>query len=90
MQYLLSEEEMEVIRKERLANARMPSLEALVNVCQHVACTMIDTKPANGRMPKEHAHGCIHVDNIDPRWQTHYCDFCPVSGICPQPKSWSK
>lgn len=61
---------------------------------------------ANGRKPSEKPHGCIHVkdsayamvkadqrtdDPPEKRFYTpSYCDKCPVAGICPQPKEWSK
>lgn len=63
-------------------------------------------KLPNGRKPSKTPHGCVHVPdstfamvkedmrNEDPpvkRFYTpSYCDDCPVAGICPQPKEWSK
>lgn len=89
MQYLLSEEEMAVIRKDRESLReslrKMPTREDLVNVVQHVACNMI-----MGDRPASPPHGCIHVRNPIANMQTLYCDHCPVSGICPQGKDWSK
>lgn len=92
MQYLLSEEEMTAHRERNMLFAKLPQrtiadhIAGLVNVCQHVACTMI-AADRDGVTP----HGCIHVpDDRGPQWQTHYCDHCPVSGICPQTKEWSK
>lgn len=91
MQYLLDEAEMATIRSERQSAQRLPSLEGLKNVCQHVAATMIQTVAVNGGGISDRPHGCIHVP--DPRgkgWQTQYCDNCQVAGICPQPKEYSK
>ncbi len=91
MQYLLTEDEMEEIRQARRSAERMPKLEALTNVCKHLACTAIATKPPNGGKPTGRPHGCIHVPSPDgAETQTRYCDRCLVAGICPLPKSWSK
>ncbi len=99
MQYLLTEEEMTAIRAERDALRRIPCngdlIEGLKNVCQMVATTMI----ATGRTPFQHPYadgsatenrkpyGCIHVNRAE---SYGYCDRCPVQGICPQPKEYSK
>lgn len=80
MQYLLSEEEMEAVRRERLEHARMPNLEELTNVVKHIATTAI---PEGRTTP----YGCIRVDR---RNSYGYCDKCPVLGICPLPKDFSK
>jgi len=91
MQYILSENEMEDVRIDRLRLEKMPSSEGLVNVVRHVATTMIQTVNVNGRGASNFPHGCIHVkDPRGPTWQTEYCDGCQVAGICPQPKEWSK
>jgi hypothetical protein len=91
MQYLLSEEEMTAIRNERTAKSKLPTLEGLINVVQHAACNMIDTRPPNGRKPETQPHGCIHVKDVrGPAYQTQYCDGCSMAGICPQFKEWSK
>lgn len=92
MQFLLTETEMEAIDDERrIVAEKLPGrslanhLEALKNVCQGVATTMLKAEP--GARP----HGCIHVpDERGRQWQTQYCDNCPVAGICPQPKDYSK
>lgn len=97
MQYLLSEEEMAVIRDERMAISSKlrgdvrSHVEALTNLCKHVATTMIQTQAVNGGGVSDRPHGCPHVP--DPRgsgWQTHYCDNCQVAGLCPLPKEYSK
>lgn len=90
MQYLLTEEEMAAIRREREVARIMPNLEALTNVCQHVACNMIDTDPPNGGKVRDRPYGCIHVRNGQGHRTAMYCDRCPVRGICPQPKDWSQ
>ncbi len=92
MQYLLSEEEMAEIRRERVRARDLPTLEALTNVVRHVATTRVTTVDLNGRgAGATQPHGCIHVP--DPRgrqYQTQYCDGCHVVGICPQDKDYSK
>lgn len=92
MQYILTEDEMADIRREREDRRQMPSLQALVNVVQHVACNMVDLSPANGREPQTKPHGCIHVKDNPPSQARlfGYCDHCSVQDICPQPKEWSK
>jgi len=96
MQYILSEEEMREIREERLAVQRMGGAlmlkEGLKNVCQHVACKMTETggNLPNGRKPSDQPHGCIHVNRGYGIGQAMYCDDCPVAGICPQEKDYSK
>ena len=100
MQYLLSEEEMQAIRDERVKLARIPCrgdlVEALSNVCKMVASTMIPTdrtalanRPYGDGSKSEHTKplGCIHDT---PRKAYGYCDRCPVQGICPLPKEYSK
>lgn len=86
MQYILSEEEMAAVRADSEALRKAPHPEALVNVCQHIATTMVGTS-ATAHWPKGRAtpHGCIHVDK-----SARYCDRCPVRGICPQKKEFSK
>lgn len=99
MQYLLTEEEMQAIRDERSAVLmNLPGrniadhIVGLTNVCRHVATKMTETGEnlPNGRKPSEHPHGCIHVNRGYGLGQAVYCDRCPVAGICPQPKEWSK
>lgn len=112
MQYLLTEEEMQIIQNEREVLRKLGGVtlltEGLKNVCTYVACQMSETgsRLANGRKPSEAPHGCIHIPdstyamvkedhrNDDPpvkRFYTPtYCSDCPVVGICPMPKNWSK
>lgn len=89
MQYLLNEEEMADIRRDREALRLLPGRQGLVAhldglkaACQQVATTMT---PQWSDRP----HGCIHVSDEDGR-RAWYCDKCPVREICPQPKEWSK
>lgn len=87
MQYLLTEEEMEAIRQRRRIAEKMPDIEALGNVCKHVADTMITTQDVNGYgAGATTPYGCIH--STGPKYG--YCDRCPVRGICPLPKEFSK
>ena len=89
MQYLLSEDEMATIRQRTIDAAKLPSLEALTNVVKHVATKMI-AFPQSGEGAAS-PHGCIHVeDPRGPQYRVRYCDRCPVAGICPLPKGWSK
>lgn len=101
MQYLLTEEEMQAIRDERASLERIPCGRrdlhlALENVCKMVATTMIPTARtafqtealASGNPPApKQPYGCIHVDRMN---SYEYCDRCPVQGICPMPKEYSK
>lgn len=91
MQYLLTEDEMGAIGAEREAARRMPNMEALVNVCQFIATRATGQIRPNSGHTLDAPHGCIHVaDGRGKQHQIRYCDFCPVAGICPQPKEWSK
>jgi hypothetical protein len=91
MQYLLTEEEMADVRRMREFTSRL-NPEALRNVVEHVATTMIPTVPINGSLgsPRDRPHGCIHVEPPDGQFRPRYCDGCQVQGICQQPKHWSK
>jgi hypothetical protein len=91
VQYLLSEDEMAAIRADRQAEKLLPGhsiaghLQALTHVVQHIATGFVPEGDTGT------AHGCIHVKHPDgPGYQVPYCDHCPVAGICPQPKAWSK
>lgn len=91
MQYLLTEDEMQTIRDHRAAVKRLPNasiadhLLALTNVSQRIATEFVPEGDTGS------AHGCIHVKHPDgPGYQVQYCNHCPVAGICPQPKEWSK
>jgi hypothetical protein len=92
MMYILSEDEMEAVRRERAAAEKMPAYEALENVCKYVATTLVNPQSkSRATNATTDPYGCIHVS--DPRgrqWQQQYCDHCPVAGICPLPKDWSK
>ena len=97
VKYLLDQEEMDAVNRDRLKLAKLPGgadhMEGLANVCKYVATQMTEngTRLANGRKPAQHPHGCIHEpDPRGPQWRTPYCDNCPVSGLCPLPKEWSK
>lgn len=91
MQYILSEEEMAAIRNEREALRKIPCHSELVialeNVCKMVASTMIPTEHTSRIGKRDKPYGCIHVN---PRESYGYCDKCPVQGICPLPKDYSK
>lgn len=93
MMYLLDAAEMAEVHAEREAARKMPNLEGLTNVVQYVVTQMSENgnRLANGRRPSLEPHGCIHVkDARGTPYQTRYCDYCPVAGICPQPKDYSK
>lgn len=89
MQYLFSEEEMEVIRLERHDRSKMPSMDALANVCRWIATTATGQIRPNSSYVLNEPHGCIHVRKAS-GFNISNCDYCPVQGICPQPKNWSK
>ena len=86
MQYILSEEEMEQVRKDRAALHKIASTDVLTSVCMNIADTMVGTEnttrwPKGGKEP----YGCIHSEK-----SYGYCDRCPVVSICPMPKRFSK
>lgn len=92
MQYILSEEEMQAVRDDRAVLRQLPTLEAMTNFCQFVACEMI--APHSGL---DRPHGCIHVVVDDATRASgaraanpRYCDLCSVRHACPQDKRWSK
>ena len=93
MKYILDADEMAAIREDREKLCKMPGGEnhllALKNVCQMVATTMIPTDNTAfiGSWDGKSPYGCIHVNRKD---SYGYCDRCPVQGICPQPKEYSK
>lgn len=96
MQYLLTHEEMEAVRGDREILRNLPGgvnhMEGLKNVCQHVATQMAEVggNLPNGRKPSDRPHGCVYVRDGSGNLTAHYCDNCPVSGLCPLPKEWSK
>lgn len=94
MQYLLTEEEMAAIAADRERLRRLPGgadhLVALENVCKMVATTMIPTAASafqSAGSVRDTPYGCIHVNR---QASYGYCDRCPVRGICPMPKDYSK
>lgn len=92
MQYILDQSEMDEIRDNQKRLLQLGGLEnhmiALTNVCRYVVTQMAEVggNLANGRKPSDRPHGCIH-DSLN---RARYCDRCPVAGICPQSKEWSK
>lgn len=91
MHYLLDETEMAAFRQITQDQQKMPTLQALTMACQHIATQAVGQIRPGSDYVLTTPHGCIHVE--DPRgrkWRTRYCDFCPVRGICPQPKAYSK
>ncbi|WP_257556499.1 hypothetical protein [Sphingobium sp. CFD-2] len=92
MQYLLTEEEWGEIVELRMRAARFPTTEGLINVCRHVATQMAEVgrNLPNGRKPSDMPHLCIHGDIYGEGPKALYCNGCPVAGICPQPKEYSK
>lgn len=94
MQYLLSEEEMQGVRVREREMLDLPSRDVLVTAVQSIACNAIGLQPDMDwmakREPSTRPHGCYHVRDDKGQRTSHYCDFCPVTKLCPQPKSWSK
>ena len=93
MQYILTKEEMTALQdKDAVANqllTKLPNLDTLATIVQHVALTMVETAPARGRVTGR-PHGCVHVKPENPAHRCHYCDACPVAKVCLLPKEWSK
>lgn len=100
MQYLLTKDEYEALRKDsaqraedeskrlralcRLALRYVPSLTS----AGHERVTFKGAIPTVGDIDVTHGpHGCIYVkDGPDPI----HCDFCPVQHMCPDVKDWSQ
>lgn len=91
MQFILTEEELKARDLSRLPGGGDIDgfLARLDNVCQHVVAKMVEsgTNLPNGRMSSAYTHGCIHDEG---KRRPTYCDRCPVGGICPRTKEWSK
>ncbi len=87
MQYILDEAEMNAIRQRETDARKLPTVEALNNVCRHLVSNY-------ALLGASRAHGCIYdkveQDRVHPNYTPHYCDDCFVAGICPLEKSWSK
>lgn len=95
MQYLLSEEEYQSLRKQAAAGAKAEgkvvinlSTKKLQALCTKIANEM-PVKWGWGQTPDPKPWGCMLTAADDGmEW---YCDTCPVKDICPNPnKDWSK
>ena len=83
MQYILSQEEYDALRKKQEKEISL-SEKKLQKLCTEIA----DTMPIQWGwgQPEPKPWGCIFTQEDD--W---YCDQCPVQDICPNPyKHWSK
>lgn len=84
MQYLLSEDEIEAMRRKIATLDRFPTVEKLQEFCTFVADNLVlKTGWAAGK-----SWGCI----LTKGGGNHgYCDDCPAKRVCPHPqKEWSK
>lgn len=82
MQYILTEDEMEVFRERAMRGDSAPDKVKLQELCTLVA----DNVPVKDGWYKGKVWGCI-LTNKD-EW---YCDDCPAQELCPHPhKEWSK
>jgi hypothetical protein len=96
MMYILTDDEMQAKWANEKRIAGLPTHEELKNVCRIIATTMIPTKHTPGHNNANeytltHPHGCVDVRAPDTgKLTAHYCDNCPVRGICPMPKELSK
>lgn len=94
MMFILDADEMAQVEKDRAVLRKLggrDAEEALKNVCKMVADTMIPTSRTAfvGSSGRDRPYGCIHGD-LPPHERYGYCDRCPVRGICPMPKDFSK
>jgi hypothetical protein len=85
MQYILTEEEMEQVRKLREEQKYLPNPEYLQKMCSYIADNWPSWRGWDGKSEPE-PWGCILTQEYE-----HYCDKCPVINICPyKHKEWSK
>lgn len=82
MQYIMSQEEMEAVERDRKTLGCLPSADDLQKFCTMVA----DTTPVQEGWAKGQVWGCILTVKRE-----HYCDACPAEKVCPyHDKHWSK
>lgn len=88
MQYILTEEEMEEVRKLRAKMKTLPSVDKLQKMCTKIADEWPTWRGWDGKEDPS-PWGCvITAEEDNEEW---YCDECPVQNICPREyKSWSK
>ncbi len=90
MQYILSEEEMEEVRKLRAKMKSLPDVDKLQKMCTKIADEWPTWTGWNKKCPQPaEPWGCVITrEEENEEW---YCDECPVQTICPREwKSWSK
>jgi hypothetical protein len=86
MQYILTSDEYTALR-DAPDIARDQEKEKIQKLCTLVASFKPVPRPWSGKDAKPEPWGCILNEANDPG----YCDDCPVSGLCPNPrKRWSK
>lgn len=87
MQYILSQEEYDELKREALVHLRL-SEKKLQTLCTKIANEMPVNWGWGGPDPKP--WGCIITKEKQPGYEW-YCDSCPVEEICPSNKKhWSK
>jgi len=85
MQYILSEEEYNSLLERAERGRKMPPDKDLQRLCTTIADTM-PVKWGWSKPDEPRPWGC-YMSQPNRDW---YCDKCPVAGICPAPKHWSK
>lgn len=85
MQYLLSEEELDALKADKLARDEKLR-DTLQDLCTKVADHMPAVKPWDWKEGDPlQPYGCIRTT------RNEYCDTCPVKAVCPlEFKEWSK
>lgn len=85
MMYILTEEEMQEVRSLRNEQKLLPNPQYLQRKCSEIADGWATWTGWDGKSEPE-PWGCVLTVKYE-----HYCDRCPVQGICPNPyKVWSK
>ncbi len=84
MMYILSQEELDDLRRQIKDKIKLPSQAKLQEFCSYVADNFLVPRGWFKGKP----WGCILTVNKDHEW---YCDDCPAKDICPhEHKHWSK
>lgn len=93
MQFILTEEEYNYLRKQAEDKYSMPNKDTLQRTCSYIADNWKTHKAFTEYDPMTQCMlgemipwGCILTVDFE-----HVCDDCPVQNICPlEHKSWSK
>lgn len=85
MKYILSQEEFDKLTGELEVKLRLKT-EKLQKLCTQIADEMPIKWTWGPGKESPRPWGCIHSEGGE-NW---HCDECPVTSICPSPKSWSQ